>query len=79
MARWRRKAGGVNSENVVHDDAQGVAHDAHVGPRANPVALGVPESAPLLSTADGQPIAREISMLDMAAKTSQIPVCMRGG
>ena len=53
----------MNGGNV----AQGVAHDANVGPRANPAALGVPEAARLLSAAGGQRIAVEMVEADVAA------------
>jgi len=53
----------VNGDDV----AQDVAHDANVGPRANPAALGVPEAARLLSAAGGQAIAVELVEADVAA------------
>jgi hypothetical protein len=49
------------------DDTQGVAHDATVGPRANPAALGVQDAARLLSAAGGQRITVEMIEADVAA------------
>ena len=49
------------------DVAQDVAHDATVGPRANPSALAVPDAARLLSAAGGQQIAVEMVEADVAA------------
>jgi hypothetical protein len=63
MALWRRNAGGVNGR----DDVQDVPHDAHVGPRANPAALGVVDAARLLSAAGGQRITVEMIEADVAA------------
>jgi len=57
----------VNGESAVHDDAQGVAHDAHVGPRANPAALAVPDAARLLTAAGGHRISAEMIRADIAA------------
>ena len=49
------------------DVAQGVAHDATVGPRANPAALGVADAARLLSAVGGQRIGVEMIEADVAA------------
>jgi len=57
----------VNGDDSVHDDAQGVPHDATVGPRANPAALGVPDAARLLSAAGGQRISADKIEADVAA------------
>jgi len=53
----------VNGDDV----AQAVAHDANVGPRANPAALAVQDAARLLSAAGGQRIAVELIEADVAA------------
>jgi hypothetical protein len=63
MASLCRKAGGVNER----DEAQDVAHDAPVGPRANPTALAVPDAARLLSAASGQTVTAEMIAYDVNA------------
>ena len=49
------------------DVAQDVAHDAHVGPRANPTALAAPDAARLLSAASGQRVTTDMIESDVNA------------